>query len=151
MAKAYRYTLPNGYYVGAPVEDYGYLPSNATYTAPDVVPGYIPRWSGSAWEQVEDHKGEQGYLDGQPHTIKDYGPWPEGWSDEPPPPTPEELASQRKAEIHARLDKIDMDIIRCLDERDEGTATDYVAQKLAALRTEKRVLRAELAGLEQTG
>jgi hypothetical protein len=64
---------------------------------------------------------------------------------------PADIAAVRKAKIHARLDKIDLDIIRCLDERDEGTATDYVTQKLAALRAEKRALRTELAGLEQAG
>jgi hypothetical protein len=147
MAKAYRYTLPNGYYVGAPIEDHGYLPSNATYTAPEVIPGYIPRWNGSAWEQVENHKDLEGYIDGQPYTIKEYGPLPAGWSDTPPPPTPEELAAQRKAEILARLAAIDTDSIRPLRSLAEGAATDYDTDKLADLEAEAAGLRAELAAL----
>lgn len=97
MAKAYQYYLPEGYYAGS-VEDRGLLPGNSTYDAPDIIEGYIPRWTGSAWEQVEDHKGEEGYLDGQPHTIKDYGPVPDCWSTTPPPPTTEEKAAQMRAQ-----------------------------------------------------
>jgi hypothetical protein len=66
-------------------------------------------------------------------------------------PTAEQLAEQRRDEILSRLAQIDMDLIRPLDARDEGTATGYDTQKLADLRAEKRTLRAELAELEQAG
>jgi hypothetical protein len=65
--------------------------------------------------------------------------------------TLEEIAAVRKAEILARMNQIDQELIRPLDARDEGTATDDDTQKLAELRAEKRTLRAELAGLEQAG
>ena len=45
---------------------------------------------------------------GEPHTIINYGPYPEGWSTTPPPPTPEEqqatLLSEFTAAIQDRLD-----------------------------------------------
>lgn len=96
MTKAYQYDA-SGYYAGE-VEDYGLLPNNATYTAPKAKEGYIPRWTGAKWEQVEDHKGKQGYVDGQPHTVAEYGPLPKGWSDTPPPPSAKEKATQARAQ-----------------------------------------------------
>lgn len=97
MPIAYQYTA-DGYYAGS-AEDYGLLPNNATRTAPDVRKGFVPRWNGSAWEQIEDHKGKEGYVNGEPHTIMTYGPLPEGWSDTPPPPTKDESATQKLAEV----------------------------------------------------
>lgn len=90
MTKAYQYDA-SGYYAGD-VDDYGGpLPNNATRTAPQTQDGYVPRWTGATWEQVENHKGEEGYRDGKPCTIKEYGPLPAGWSDTPAPPTLEEV------------------------------------------------------------
>jgi hypothetical protein len=100
MAKAYQYDA-SGYFVGE-VEDYGGpLPNNSTRTVPEVRNGYIPHWMGTAWEQVENHKGREGYMDGKPFTIKTYGPLPDGWSDTPPPPTLEEARAAKLAAIDA--------------------------------------------------
>jgi len=85
MATVYQYDM-NGYFVGE-TDDYGGpLPNNSTKTAPEQEDGYIPKWTGEVWVYVENHKGEQGYLDGKPHTITEYGPRPSGWSADPPPP-----------------------------------------------------------------
>jgi hypothetical protein len=78
-------------------------------------------------------------------------PITEGEADALRAPASEEIGAVRKAKILARLDKIDQDIVRPLDAKDEGTAIEYDLQKLAALRAEKRALRTELAGLEQAG
>jgi hypothetical protein len=146
MSKAYQYTA-DGYFAGE-VEDYGLLPNNATHTpAPEAQEGYIARWTGAAWEQVENHKGETGYVDGQPYTIKDYGPYPDGWSADPPEPTPAELAKQRRAEILARLAEIDAASIRPLRAIAQGEAVQADTDKLAALDAEAAGLRTELAGL----
>lgn len=102
MAKAYQYDAA-GYFAGE-AEDYGLLPNNATYAAPTMRDGHIPRWNGTAWEQVENHKGKEGYVDGHPHTIKDYGPLPRGWSDTPPPPTLEDVRAAKIAEINRGFD-----------------------------------------------
>ena len=97
MATAYQYTI-DGYFAGA-VEDYGLLPNNATYTQPPSKNGYIPRWAAGKWSLVEDHVGVAGYLNGTPHTITDYGPLPEGWSDTPPPPSLAAAKAAKQAEI----------------------------------------------------
>lgn len=89
-------------------EGYGSLPNNATYVPCTEVEGYIPRWNGESWDQVENHKGKQGFIGKIPHTIEEYGPLPEGWSETPPPPTPEEeraiMLSQFTNVIQRRLD-----------------------------------------------
>ena len=82
---------------------------------PEELEGYIARRKKDAqgrwargWDQIENHKGEHGYVNGEPYTIKDYGPYPDGWSPTPPPPTPEEEAAAQQAAftaaIQARLD-----------------------------------------------
>ena len=97
MATAYQYNA-DGYYAGE-VDDYGVLPNNATYTAPTLKKGFVPCWDGKKWGQVEDHKGESGYVNGQPHTINEYGPLPDGWSDTPPPPSLADAKAAKQAEI----------------------------------------------------
>ena len=95
----------NGYYAGE-FDDCGgaALPHNSTRTAPELRDGFIPRWTGKAWEQVENHKDRKGYLNGQQHIIKDYGPLPDGFSDAPPPPTREEQMAALDRAVAARLD-----------------------------------------------
>ena len=97
MAKAYQYDA-NGYYAGE-TEDCGLLPNNAAYTAPKHQDGFIPCWNGAKWEQVENHKGKEGFVEGKAFTVNDYGPLPEGWSDTPPPPTLDEA-------VKAKLDEV---------------------------------------------
>ena len=146
MAKAYQYDA-SGYYAGE-VDDYGGpLPNNATRTAPQTQDGYVPRWTGATWEQVENHKGEEGYRDGKPCTINEYGPLPDGWSATPPPPAQEEQDATRRAQILARLSKIDADSVRPLRAIVNGEAMQEDRDKLAALDAEAETLRAELAAL----
>ncbi|WP_051258178.1 hypothetical protein [Desulfovibrio cuneatus] len=102
MAIAYQYTA-EGYFAG-PVEDYGLLPHNATPVQPVFTEGHVPCWNGSAWEQAEDHKGKQGYVNGAPFTIAAYGSLPEGWRETPPPPTEAEQRATLITAIQAHLD-----------------------------------------------
>lgn len=99
MAIAYQYDA-SGYFIGEN-EDYGLLPNNATYTVPEVKSGYIPCWQGEKWQQIEDHKGEEGYVHGEPFTIKEYGPLPDGWTKTPPPPSLEKAKASKLMEINA--------------------------------------------------
>lgn len=99
---AYQYDA-DGYYA-EPIEDFGLLPNNSTYVKPVLLAGFIPKWNGKEWQQVENHKDEDGYLNGQPYRIKDYGPYPDGFSltpQEPPKPTLEELKANGIARIDA--------------------------------------------------
>lgn len=145
MAIAYQYDA-DGYFVGLD-EDHGLLPNNATYAKPVEREGHIPRWNGKAWVQVEDHKGKEGFVDGEPFTIKEYGPLPEDWADTPPEPTPGELAERRKAEIMARLAEIDTASVRPLRAIAQGEAMQEDSDKLAVLDAEAAALRLELAAL----
>ncbi|MDL2226982.1 hypothetical protein LJB86_04930 [Deltaproteobacteria bacterium OttesenSCG-928-M10] len=88
-----------GYYVGQTQDYGGPMPHGCVAVAPPTVAGRIPRWAGGHWEQIENHVGEQGYVDGQPFTIDAYGPYPDGWSVDPPPPTPRQRAARLQAEI----------------------------------------------------
>lgn len=107
--KAYRFFLPSRLFAGGfdaagnaiGVEAGSYLPANGAWDAPQFVAGHWPRRTadGSAWESVEDHRGEEGYLDGEPHTIRDCGPLPDGWSATPPPPTLEEVLAAKLSEV----------------------------------------------------
>lgn len=77
------------------------LPANATAVAPPAVAeGYARVWSGAAWEQVEDHRGAEGWVNGIAYTVADLGPLPDGWSTETPAPTVEDkiLAIEAKYE-----------------------------------------------------
>lgn len=102
---AYQYDA-KGIYQGA-VEDYGLLPNNATHIKPAAGEGYVPQWNGRAWNLLEDHKGEHGYLNGQKFTISDYGPYPEGFSLDPPAKTQEELFSMLRSARDVKLAQTD--------------------------------------------
>lgn len=102
MVKCYQYTA-DGYYAGE-AEDYGLLPNNATRTAPTLKKGFVPCWDGKKWVQVEDHKGECGYVNGQAYTINAYGQLPEGWSATQPEPTLLDVQTAKRHEINAGFD-----------------------------------------------
>lgn len=102
MATAYQYDAL-GYFAG-PVEAFDLLPNNATLVAPELRAGFIPRWVDAAWQQVENHKGAQGYVDGQPFTMQAYGPLPQGFSAEAPAPTDEEHRKALLAAVQGHLD-----------------------------------------------
>ena len=109
MSLVYQYDA-NGYFVGQ-CDDYGgSLPHNCTAVKPTLQEGFIPRWTGglgSAWQQVENHKGLEGYLNGEPYTIKDYGPLPEGFSTSKPLPSLEEAKKQARQELKTYRQQIE--------------------------------------------
>ena len=102
MSIAYQYTA-DGYYAG-PIEDYGLLPHGATRMAPDIRDGFVPRWTGAAWEQVEDHRGKTGYVNGQAVELREPGPLPDGWSDTPPPPSLTDAKVSKAAAVRRAYD-----------------------------------------------
>ncbi len=96
----------NGYYLGE-TDDYGgAIPQNCVSVAPTVQDGFIPRWNGKTWDQVESHKGKKGYVDGMPHEIKEHGPYPDGWSAEPPPPTKFQQIQQVQSGYRSALNSL---------------------------------------------
>lgn len=102
MSIAYQYTA-DGFFAGE-IEDYGILPHNSTHTQPVLAKGFIPRWTGSAWEQVANLIGKTGYLNGQPYTITEYGPAPDGWSETAPLPSLVDAQLVKRQQINAGFD-----------------------------------------------
>ena len=139
MPKCYQYTA-DGYYAGE-VDDYGLLPNNATRTAPTLEKGFIPCWDGKKWGQVEDHKGQEGYVNGEPYTIKEYGPLPEGWSDTPLPPTEEELFDRLRSFRDARITDVLWMRERHADELELGKKPTLTPEQYTALLTYIQELR----------
>lgn len=123
-------------------------PDNALRGAlPDTsCPGFWPCECEGAWVQVEDHRGQQGWLNDQWQVIKVVGPLPAGWSTTAPEPAlrPEE---KRKLAIAIELDRIDRDSIRPLRAVNGGVATLEDHTRLTTLENQAQSLRAELAGL----
>ncbi len=77
----------NGIYTAsAPAHEDSLPPDGAVRDAPPSRPGYWPRRNAAndGWELAEDHRGERGWLAGEPAVIRDLGPLPEGWSSTPP-------------------------------------------------------------------
>lgn len=147
MTKAYQYDA-GGYFAGE-IEDHGLLPNNATHVPPAQNAGYVPRWNGTGWSRVENHKGKQGYIGSMPHSVAEYGPLPDGWSETPPLPTAKEARAARRAEINARLEEIDRESIRPLRAVTDGTSTACDMEKLRKLESEANSLRHEQTGLSE--
>lgn len=142
----------DGWFAGFDSDYGGPLPHSATYILPDLIEDFIPRWTGEGWEQIENHKGKKGYVNGQYTTIAEYGPRPEGWSDEYiDPRTPEEI---RTAEIDSELRVLDDNAARplctviskiaagaAIDSSDEDAALLLHIESIKeALREERRAL-----------
>lgn len=79
------------------------LPTSCTLTPPKLEAGFLPKWTGKAWKNIESHVGETGYLNGRPYTIREHGPLPKGWSTTLPEPTAEELAEQEKLKAEMKV------------------------------------------------
>jgi hypothetical protein len=107
----HHYNPETGEYLGSGVVDPNPLepgkwliPAHATTVAPPASPtGHSAVWSGDAWTLAEDHRGRQGWVNGQPAVVAALGPLPGGWSDTAPEPTPGELAAVARAERDALL------------------------------------------------
>lgn len=134
-------------------KDVWLMPPHCTTVKPDTREGYVPVWDGHAWEYVEDHRGEKGWVNRVPVEIKELGPLPDGFATDEPEPTPEEQAELRRQEILAELDRIDRASSRALravltaqSAGQEPVSADV--EKLAEYEASAKALRVELAGLE---
>lgn len=114
----------------------------------------------SGWDYPENHIGREGYVSGVPTRIELYGPLPDGWSDQPPPPDPLVV---RQEEIRVALRRNDnnairpMRALRAAEGREDLTEEErtalredeiilaYLDEESTALRTELRQVEAEIA------
>ena len=158
----YSYDSQTGEYLGettaheSPRELGKYLiPANATETAPPKTGEHeTAMWDGKAWQVVEDWRGRDGYINGEPTTIEALGPLPAGWSDTPPEPSEKEKAEMRKGEILAKLSTLDAQSIRPTREIAEAAIKGEVPpqralDELAKIEGKAEDLRFELKDLEK--
>lgn len=83
-------------------------PGNTLVVAPGKQrKGYVWQVDGEVWKEVEDHRGKEGFVGGEPFTVKKCGALPDGWSDTPPPPTADQLFAALRAARDARLARTD--------------------------------------------
>ena len=102
LTKFYQYTA-RGYFAGPIFDPDGFMPNNSTRTAPpEAQEGFIAKYDKEtdSWSLVENHKGEEGYLEGKPYTIQDFGPVPVGFSKNPPKKLFSEIKAEKLAEIN---------------------------------------------------
>lgn len=125
---------------------------------PEIKEGYWPCWNGKSWKQVVDFRGvtywmrdKEGQIIGTTISQLDENP-PAGSyeNQEDVPPTPEEVAEQRLAEIDSELAAIDAECIRPLRAIAAGVATEFDHDKLMKLDDRADDLRAERAQLMPT-
>lgn len=133
-------------------KDVWLMPPSCTTAKPDMREGYAPVWNGSAWEYIEDHRGEKGWVNRVPVEVRELGPLPDGFTTEEPAPTAEELAEQRRQEILAELDRIDRASSRSLRAiiaaQSAGQEPDSAdVSRLAEHEAAAKGLRLELAAL----
>ncbi len=110
------------------------LPANGYIDAPSISDGCVAKRVNGAWVNVENHIGEQGYINGVPAEVKEYGPLPDGWSTTHSAPTAEQLFSVLRASRDARLAATDKYMLP-----DYPIAEDALAQ-VKAYRAELRAM-----------
>ena len=108
---------------------------------PTAKTGFWPAEKNGKWEDIEDHRGMEGYLNGQPHTIEEYGPLPNGWSDNPPPLTTEELFDHLRGQRGARISAVLWLRERHLDEQTLSLPTTLTGTQYTALLAYLQALR----------
>lgn len=92
------------------------LPANATFEKPNLKDGFASVWNGTQWENVEDNRGKEYWLDtdtfGTPaKTIKDLGAFPAGAVFTAPAKTLEQLKADKINELKLKRDSIEVEPI----------------------------------------
>lgn len=85
------------------------LPANATFEKPNLQDGFASVFNGTQWENIEDNKGKEYWLDtdafGTPaKTMKDLGAFPAGAVFTAPAKTLEQLKADKINELKAERD-----------------------------------------------
>lgn len=85
------------------------LPANATFEKPNLQDGFASVWNGTQWENIEDNRGKEYWLDtdafGTPaKTMKDLGAFPAGAVFTAPAKTIEQLKQDKLLEFKSIRD-----------------------------------------------
>jgi hypothetical protein len=123
--------------------------------------GKHPAFKDGSWVLIDDHRNESGYVNGQPFTIKDYGPYPDGWSTTPPPPTPEQIKQEAINQCLGKLAELDakstrtirsIEVLRYRQSNGENVTSELASEIafLGNLENQAQETRAELAALRES-
>ena len=83
-----------------PCDCFRECPPKITLDGEDIPQWYKYRRTGSGrFELVQDHRGREGYLNGESYTVKKWGPLPEGWSESAFPSNLEEAKNKARADL----------------------------------------------------
>lgn len=101
------------------------LPADATFSAPTLQEGYVSVFKEGAWENIEDNRGKEYWLQddayGTPaREMKELGPLPEGAMLTAPERTLEEVKAAKIAELKAERDSREVEPITY-----NGNSYDY--------------------------
>jgi len=61
----------------------------------------------AVWEQIKDHRGKTGFVDGTPYTHRDLSPLPKNFTDEKPPMSEKDVLAHVRMTRNSLLDKSD--------------------------------------------
>lgn len=117
-----------GAYIGsAPAGGEEFPPRNALRAEPPRLDGLWPVLNATrdGWDLVEDNRGREGYIGGEPAAVAELGPLPDGWSDTRPdsPPTEEEERMLSRARADAILSPL---LMKAVAETAELTDAELV-------------------------
>lgn len=92
------------------------LPANATFAIPVLKDGFASVWNGEQWENVEDNRGKEYWLDtdtfGTPaHTMKELGAFPANAVFTAPAKTIEQLKADKINEFKFKRDSLEVEPI----------------------------------------
>ena len=120
------------------------LPVNATFEKPNLQDGFASVFNGTQWENIEDNRGEEYWLDtdtfGTPaKTMKDLGAFPAGAVFTAPAKTLEQLKADKINEFKLKRDSIEVEPISY-----QGYSFDYDSK--ARERINAAIIALELQG-----
>lgn len=120
------------------------LPANATFEKPNLKDGFASVWNGTQWENIEDNRGKEYWLDtdtfGTPaKTMKDLGAFPAGAVFTAPAKTLEQLKADKINELKLKRDSIEVEPISY-----QGYSFDYDSK--ARDRISAAIIALELQG-----
>ena len=92
------------------------LPANATFEKPNLQEGFASVWNGEQWENIEDNRGKEYWLDtdafGTPaHTMKELGAFPANAVFTAPEKTLEQVKAAKIAELKTERDSKEVEPI----------------------------------------
>lgn len=116
------------------------LPANATFEKPNLQDDFASVWNGEQWENIEDNRGKEYWLDtdtfGTPaHTMKDLGAFPANAVFTAPQKTLDELKADKINEFKAIRDAKEVKPIQYGDNffDYDDKARDRIAASIIAL------------------